>query len=442
MVARSYNPMLSGPLEPGQPAQLPFAHKIALLGFFLVLTDILQNYFIQQAIGVSLPVNVVAAFIVLILYLKDPHRLFPSKSLSVLLACVVAMFVLGFYIGDYSVSSSKIYSRSSFMMTLAIINSVAMLLLGFYCFQWLPTTALVKTILLAGICHAIVCMVALMQIYPAWFPVSYMRPDTDYSTAILRKEIATDPNFQVFFFLPTAALLALPFARLRTIIALLVTAVGAYTLAQVQSRSGLLVLAGCLGLALAAPLRMKALGRKKVVLLACLLVAFAGLYAQQILNVLEGLLARFTAKSSHQSALARLEALIYFIENFWRPEFMIPRGPAVYSQTHGPNVAHSNITAMMLRGGLVGVIAWFAVYLIPTLKLTRRFLIKRMDSLGVVVLIISISLLVVQLSLNLYSWKQLWMWAGTALGVLARLRSQEAAWNRQSQLAVTYRGAS
>jgi hypothetical protein len=419
------DPFLKGSIE-HQRTRMPLAHKIAIVGFFLVLIDVLLNYFIVQALGHTLQVNALVAVAVGLLFLNDPHRLLPSNSLCTLLVVWMVISIYGFYSGDYHVSAH--YSPAPLPLILGTINSVAMLMLGYYCFKWLHPTALIKVILLAGLAHALINIIAISGLNPAWFPVKTHLTQLTVGEFTVRKHITSDPNFQVIYFLPTAAILALPFGRFRTPIALFATAVAALTLAEVQSRSGTLVLGGCLALVWLAPLRMKELGRFKVVFLSWVVALAAIYYQNEIIDVTSGIVGRFTSKATQGTASFRLESFLYFIDNFWKPKFYLPLGPGYFGKDINHHILpHSNITSMMMRGGLAGVITWFVVTIFPIVRLSFRFLKKQIDSIGVVVLIICISLLAIQLSLDCAAMKHLWIWAGAAMGVLTRLNLQEMA---------------
>ena len=354
-------PYAVGQLEP--QSRLRALEKIVLLGFFLVSIDAVQAYMLKNIAGFSYPVNAVAAAVVVLLYLQDPERLFPSKALTVLLAAMVAMFILGFYIGDYELNNPFLAERTPLQLTAGIVNSAAMLMLGYYCFRWMPDSALIKVILLAGIAHGIVNTLAISGVYPSLFPVNYSEAAIE-GKWVVRMETTTDQNFMVFYFLPSAALLVLPFQRYRTTVALLVTLMGLYSVVGVQTRSGTIVLFGCIGLAGIAPMYMKELGRKKTIILACLGAIISIIYYRALLNIASGLIFRFT-EVGNRNLMGRLGAIEYFAQNFWKPHFMIPSGPGVFTAEHGNHLPHSNITSMMLRGGIIGVVAWFAVYFFP-----------------------------------------------------------------------------
>ena len=74
------------------------------------------------------------------------------------------------------------------------------------------------------------------------------------------------------------------------------------------------------------------------------------------------------------------------------------------------------------------------------MKIGLRFLKRRIDAIGVVVMIVAVSMLITQLSLNVATMKQIWLWAGATLGVLAKYHRQESA-PHQPLTAASYAGA-
>jgi hypothetical protein len=120
----------------------------------------------------------------------------------------------------------------------------------------------------------------------------------------------------------------------------------------------------------------------------------------------------------------RLSALVYLAEALGHWEWwLVPHGDAEFTAVQG-GVPHSQITAMFLNGGAVGLATWCAMVVMPLVALWRKWAQRRLDGLATMVLIGGTALFVLQLSLNVPYFKQPWLWAGAVLGSLDRLKIQ------------------
>jgi uncharacterized membrane protein len=188
-----------------------------------------------------------------------------------------------------------------------------------------------------------------------------------------------------------------------------------------------LVFAGTFLLCLMSPIWNRALGRAKLFVLPTLLLVVGGIIGLEWMQQ-EGdlIIARFV-DTDYQTGHGRLASLTYLFEHVYDPLWWVPRGNAEFAEQYGGgNVPHSNITAMFLEGGILGLYMWIVVFLLPVLKLAGMFFRKQLDPLATMILISGFSMLVVQLSLNVPFFKQPWLWAGAVVGALYRSRTQLA----------------
>jgi hypothetical protein len=81
---------------------------------------------------------------------------------------------------------------------------------------------------------------------------------------------------------------------------------------------------------------------------------------------------------------------------------------------------HSNITATFLEGGILSLAAWFALVVYPVARLGLLFISGRLSHASTMIFIGCLTMLVLQLSLNVPMNDQVWLWTGAGVGVLAK----------------------
>lgn len=283
---------------------------------------------------------------------------------------------------------------------------------------------LARWMIVLSLVYVSICLVALAGIAPQYFPVvnHYWSQD---GLAQARPMVTADSNMQFYYLFPAALVLVLPSRLWRTTLALLATLGGIYVLAQLQTRSGTLVYVGILMLVLAVPLWNESLGRLKVLLYPAAAVAGAIVFWPVIHHSFELLLYRFT-ESDLASGNGRLGSTMYAFQNLFNPYWWIPRGADEFVRQYG-GLPHSNLTAMYLDGGLLGLIAWIALVIAPIVQMTSLLLRRKTDAAATMVWMGAIAVLLVQLSLHNPFRDQVWLWAGALVGALVRLKSTEPA---------------
>jgi O-antigen ligase len=294
---------------------------------------------------------------------------------------------------------------------------------------------LARWMIVMSLIYVTICLIALQGIAPAYFPVNNHYWSQE-GLAQARPAVTADSNMQIYYVFPAALALALPFRLFRTSIAVVVSLGALFVLTQLQTRSGTLVFAGILLLALAAPLWNPSLGRKKMLIYPVIAVVAVTAFWPTIHGAVELLLYRFN-DSDVASGNGRVQSTVYAFKHLLDPYWWIPRGANEFLTRYG-GLPHSNITAIYLDGGLLGLIAWAALVIAPIWQMTAMMFRRQTDAAATMVLIAAIAVLLVQLSLHNPFRDQVWLWAGALTGALVRLRSDQPATAEVTQpLAVT-----
>ena len=382
------------------------ANYLLTFCIILIFADSLINYFLRTFFH-PLPVNtlVIIPFFGLFLLRRLPNIIPGYRTITWLFIAV-----LGYTIGVFSAPDITAHRF------LEIASAILAFLVGFGFFKNNDNENMVARLFIyITIAYVIVCLLALSRHMPSIFPVI----DQIWSqNGILqrRPEVTTDQNFQVFYLFPAALLLSLPFKLKRFTLNILVVVGSLLVLAKLQTRSGTLIFLGAIFLSLISPLFVKSLGRKKLTTLP-ILGFFAVVAAIPIIISSADLLIYRFFHTDYRTGLGRLYSFLYIFEHAWDPTWWLPQGNESYIIATG-NKPHSNITAAFLEGGILGLLSWIALVLLPVFRLSKRFLFGRLTNFAVIGFIGCVTMFVTQLSLNVPMVDQVWLWSGAAIGLL------------------------
>lgn len=387
--------------------------------FLLVLFDSLFNYFLQN-IGGRLPVNALAAvFLALGAFKFGMRPLLPP--MNILLA--LAFGFLGFMLGVIFIP------ETSATQVLSIGSAMCGFFIGFLTTRWAKDARIdAIAFSFAGGLYVIVCLLALLEIAPRFFPL-INAVWSDNGILRVRPEVTTDQNFQILYLIPAALPLILPYRFWQFTIALAMSAGALFVLARLQTRSGFLVFVALLFLCWIAPLWAKSLGRNKLLILPLVAVSFVALFFDQILAAGSLLITRFTG--GMETGQGRLVSITYLFQHILDLDWWVPHGNTEFKKIFGA-IPHSNITAMFLEGGILGLSMWIIVFVAPLVKLSRVFLASKLDNYGVMIFLGGVASFVTQLSLNVPFLDQVWLWAGAVVGAIDR-SSHDSTTNQDPQ---------
>jgi len=388
-----------------------FAQWFGVLATAWVLLDSLLTYFLKHWVGFLPPVNALLIVILAVILLTWGVRvILPPAHITVLL--IVAAFGM--------IGAKVFYGDLEMNQLGAIALSLSAFFVAFFAFRWSDSAELFRNVFLTvAFTYVAVCVIALLKVSPSLFPV-INAVWSDKGVLELRPEVTTDQNFQIYYLLPLALLITLPFKPVRSTLVLLGIIGALFVLAKLQTRSGVLVFGATVAMALAAPFWTSSLGRRKVFLLPLILLAAAAINYNVILHAGTLLIDRF--HDSDNTAYSRWIAFMFTVRHIADPAWWLPRGTTEFVNLYG-YVPHSNITAMYVEGGLLGLVMWVVVFVVPLVALARLFLQRKLDDLATLVLLGGVASMVIQLSLNVPFFKQPWLWAGAVVGTLTRVRA-------------------
>ncbi len=389
------------------------------IAFTIVMCDVLINYFCNVFYR-HLPVLAIVPvfFAAYLIFNNDKLALLRPKHIS-----FIAIGIFAYTIGTITATAVP------FARFLELLSAFTAWLVGYFWYLELQinsekkeNTAIWWFILAFSLIHAIVCVIALLRISPALFPTD----DFVWSlngTLIVRPSVTTDQNFQIFYLLPFIGIFLFSRSVLMISVSLLGIGIGLFVLAQLQTRSGILVL--FLMLLAGVFMQLFAKGSNKIKPVATLIVLF---FSGTIFFILKAeyfsmLLIRFT-DTDYSTGLGRLHSFEYFLEKISNPIWWIPQGNDEYIALTG-DVPHSNITAHLMEGGILGVVTWVALIAAPAIKLCI-YIVKYGSPLApAAVSVTALAFLVTQMTLNVPFVDPIWLWGGVSCAAIEHIEWQQ-----------------
>lgn len=384
-------------------------HILVVVAFVLIALDSLMTYIGKQITGTILPVNIIIPFLIAAIFvIKGKNYILPDKKHMIWLSVAA----LGLTAGTLTIPNTGIGRLFE------VAGALVAFITGYMFSRWAKDEdQAAKPLLLIGLLYTAVCVIAVSKLMPQYFPI-ITKLWAFNGELIERPEVTTDQNFQIFYLIPGIIVFALPFKKIRFILSSLVILGSLYTLAVLQTRSGLLVAIGLIALITLAPIWSRNLGKWKIYLIPAISLVVAVLFLPKILSLASAIIIRFT-ETDYSTGLGRLHSFLYLFDKIYNPLWWLPQGNEEFKQLTG-NIPHANPTAMFLEGGILALVAWIALVISPLIKLSFLFIKSRLDNTSIMLYFGGLGVFITQLTLNVPLMDQIWLWAGVTNGLLAR----------------------
>ncbi len=374
------------------------------ISFLIILTDALLNYFLQT-FYTSLPILAIIPVFLVCHIISNPTKIHTIDN-NYLVFMGIGFF--GYVIGIVTIDDVPLNRF------LQIISAFSAWFVGYL---WFVNKKIVNwnSVLFVTCIHSAVCIIALLKISPNYFPTE----DILWSRGgilEIRPSVTTDQNIQIFYFLPIIGLILFYKTYKQFMIALVGLCMSAYTISSLQSRSGILILLGCLFVGLLLHLFCTNGKRARAIFLLSTFVFILIAVIIYRYDMIFLITARFT-EHGFKTGFGRLHGLLYFFEKVWNIWWWIPRGSFDYIRITG-NIPHSNITAQLLQGGIFAVVAWLALIVYPLFKIIHYQFLYKLDDSTAIVIIIAIGSLIGQLSLHVPLSDIIWLYGGLTAGAM------------------------
>lgn len=280
-------------------------------------------------------------------------------------------------------------------------------------------------LLVVAALHAVVCIVALLHLAPDWFPLI----DSPYwrdGKPVSRPEITTDQTRQVLYLFFCLAVVFTRNSVPRLLAALLVALAIVFITFKVQSR-----LTTILFPAQAAAAFLIAVWYRKQSPVFLIVLGVIGLglclpFADTILGFAQDVMWRFTQLDGSYGGRAR--AISYLADKILDPYFWIPQGTRdFYSQFGG--APHSFPTMVYLSGGLLGLVFYAGVVVVPLAILFKRVVLRTADGVDRIAFFCTSYAFVLLMTQPVINHEIFWIFAGMAVGALGDRRAVPRAHN-------------
>ena len=392
--------------EPDRIKTTYFSYLTGLM-FALVYCDSLITYFGQFLRGVQ-PAQIYVPLFVIFLLVSGYKKALPDIKTGFLLVVMFLAFAMGVF------TAPDITERRF----LEVISAFTAFMIGYNFFSHnTDENKLFWFLSLLSFIYISVCVVALLKYFPAIFPLE-IALWSNQGNLNERPAITTDQNFQVFYLFAPVLLVLLRSGWLKLLLTLILLAGAAYVVIKVQSRSGILVFAGGTFLAIIFHFISKEGNKLNIIIFTLLAILLSYKLIPVIYNIMEPLLARFSSSGFEKStADARLTSALRVFDLLQDPANWVPRGNP--ESLLGRNKSHSNVTAILLESGLLGLLAWILLFIYPVIRLIKKYFLG-IDVYCLVAFLAGLMSLILQMTLNVPVMDQVWLWAGATNGALVR----------------------
>jgi len=378
--------------------------SLLMISVFLVLMDRPLMYFIESTIGMSIPTNRLLVVLIVPLVLYSLKQINISANELVFVAMTLIAFIIGVIFLD-EFHSSQI---------LSIIGVIFPFMLGVVFTQHLGNKNIFRFLLYISIFPAFIGIIAVYGLLPNVFNVVNQIHMVEGSL-VNRPEVFTDQNFHIMYVFWLIPLTKFITTRNDKILWFVLVVGNLIVLSSIQTRSGLMYYLACFVISM---YLFKTLKIKHVLVL--LLLVLVGL---PFISLLFDLLLKDTDiynrfNNDNGTGSHRIDSFLFWFYHLFDMKYWIPYGNSEFDFIYGGNLPHSNITAFYLNGGMLSLIGYFRIIVIPLCMLALIRFKGLLDLNFTYVFICSITMLLIQTSLNVPYNEQIWFWAGLSIGVV------------------------
>lgn len=382
--------------------------------FGYVLIDSLGAYFIWNRIG--FPHNsLLVVMMVPALFIWGFKKTLPPRRESIAIVLILAGFLIG-VLFNAEVGLGKVFQLATALMAFTV---------GYMACRWTSDSdKFIKLFFVVGVLYVVTCVIALLKLYPGIFPIINSIGFRANGEMLSRPEVTIDQNFQIFYLFFIPALFILEFKYVLYLCISVLTALSLYVLISLQTRSGVLIQVGVLAIVwIVAPIANKKYGRYKLVLLPMISLVLLVVFFDKIVDLSGPLLERSQSKEVNTFE-GRIYSATYLFSDILNPLHWFPQGNEEFTKKVG-GIPHFNPTAMYLEGGILALIGWILLFMMPLLRMGRLFIKNKLDLLASLIMVCGLASMMAQLSLNAPLYDHVWLWGGAVIGSLYRIRASK-----------------
>lgn len=385
-------------------------NTLASITFAAVFFDSLLSYFFIR-VGFSRVALLSFSLFLLYFLLNGFHRTLPPLKISLTLFFAVLSFITGIALVP-SIGLSRVPE---------IFSCILAFIVGFNLFFLFDKNENLWWFffLISGL-YVLVCTIAVAKIFPSLLPIQ----SSIWSDGVklhARPEVMTDQNFQIFYLFPIVAIIVFAKNIYKIIISSFFIALAVYVLISLQTRSGVLILAISLLLSIFALSKTDKFSLGQIIILVAVFFIGTLFSAPILLENAGSLIERIREGGGSDGTNGRLNSFLFLFEKVWNPLYWLPQGSEAFMPGLGYVAKpHSNLTAVFLEAGILGLVCWLILCVYPLILLAKGFLKKTLDDVSIFGFVAGLTVFVTQISLNVPVHDQVWLWAGVTWGCVYR----------------------
>ena len=282
---------------------------------------------------------------------------------------------------------------------------------------------------LIGLAYALVCVAALLGVSSTYLPVIYAYGFNN-GVPVIRAELTTDQNYQIYYLLPIILGLILKQSLVRLFTLLFGVAASFYVIIMMETRSGLLLMLTLLAGIVLLPVWYKQKNSvNKVLALSVIVLLVALVKLPEIIDISQGMIRRFT-ESDLGTFWGRILSITYLFEHIYNPIWWVPKGQNIFLLEHG-SFPHSTPTSIFLRAGILGLIGWLSLIAWPVVKAAVLIHKRRINIYQATIVFGATISLIASFSLPAAMFEQVWLWGGASWGIIEFNKSQRRKMKKQ-----------
>jgi len=264
--------------------------------------------------------------------------------------------------------------------------------------------------------HALICLLALLKISPSIFPLI----DAVYynnGVPVSRPEITTDQTRQALYLLVSLCVVFTQKSLSRNIISLAILLITIFIITKVQSRMSTIVVSLFTIIAYLMAIRFKVISMKMLFAGLSLVVLVILWKIGAIINFLANLIWRF--QQVDDSYGGRAGSIMYLFEKLAEPSYWIPTSYNEFFQQHGA-APHSFHTMVYLNAGLLGLICYLILIIVPLSILFKKILKRTATDYERIGFFCGSFTFLLSLTQPVINHEIFWLMAGLTAGALSR----------------------
>ena len=397
--------------------KLPLIDWLWTCVFILAFSDVVITYF-----GKSIALPRPWVLIIIIFFIASVFSLKDFAKIKVWILVSAALFFISLILGAMTIElPTDLLSNSEGLTTIkasdVITLSAAFFIGAVWSLRQHENAYLATDVILAVTAiHSAIVIIALFKLYPSLFPINDMSYFKN-GVMISRPEITTDQTRQALYLFACLCVVFIRKSHVRLIVSIAVSLAIIYIVLQVQSRWSAILFSLYILFAYLLAIYYKTQEKSTVILLISIGSFLSVLYISDIASLAQNIIWRFGQAGAGYGG--RLISILYMFEKLADPSYWLPQGYASFYYKY-KQAPHSFPTMIYLNAGLVGLICYFIVAVVPIIILFQKVLNKTATGIHKICFFMSSYAFLLLMTQPVITHEIFWLITGLAAGAVSR----------------------